>query len=91
MKLRQSHSEEKITAGIDVINGAEKEDMVSINVVEPLLVKSSMIKTAAEAAAAVLKIDDIIAASPLKKEEKEKKEKEKEEGKEETSFGKSSF
>jgi thermosome len=89
MKLRQFHSDGKINAGIDVINGTVKEDMVSINVVEPLLVKSSMIKTAAEAAAAVLKIDDIIAASPLKKEEKEKKEKE--EGKEETSFGKSSF
>ena len=91
MKLRQFHGDGKINAGIDVINGTVKEDMVSINVVEPLLVKSSMIKTAAEAAAAVLKIDDIIAASPLKKEEKEKKEKEKEEGKEETSFGKSSF
>jgi thermosome len=87
MKLRQFHSNDKINAGIDVINGEVKEDMTSINVVEPLLVKSSMIKTAAEAAAAVLKIDDIIAASPLKKEEK----KEKEEGKEETSFGKSSF
>ncbi|MGC9011852.1 TCP-1/cpn60 chaperonin family protein, partial [Thermogladius sp.] len=90
MKLRQYHSEGKVNAGIDVINGVVREDMTAISVVEPLLVKSSMIKTAAEAAVTILKIDDIIAASPLKKEKEEKKEKEKKE-EEETSPGKTSF
>ncbi|AFK50470.1 Thermosome subunit alpha [Thermogladius calderae 1633] len=86
MKLRQYHSEGKVNAGIDVINGVVREDMSSISVVEPLLVKNSMIKTAAEAAVTILKIDDIIAASPLKKEEKKEKKEE-----EETSPGKTSF
>ncbi|MEZ0393564.1 MAG: thermosome subunit beta [Desulfurococcaceae archaeon] len=80
MKLRQLHSEGKTYAGINVIEGKVEEDMRSIDVIEPVLVKASMIKTATEAATAILKIDDIIAASPLKKKE-EKKEKEEEEGK----------
>jgi len=72
MKLRQLHSEGKIYAGIDVINGKVVEDMTAINVVEPAIVKKNVIKSATEAATTILKIDDIIAASPLKKEEKEK-------------------
>jgi thermosome len=75
MELRKLHAEGKRSAGIDVISGEVVEDMTEKNVIEPLLVKESMIKTAAEAALTILKIDDIIAASPLKKEkEKEKKE-----------------
>jgi thermosome len=72
MKLRHLHSEGKINAGIDVINGKIAEDMTEINVVEPLIVKTNVIKSATEAATTILKIDDIISASPLKKEEKEK-------------------
>ncbi len=72
MKLRQLHSEGKIFAGIDVVNGKVVEDMTKINVVEPLIVKTNVIKSATEAATTILKIDDIISASPLKKEEKEK-------------------
>ncbi len=72
MKLRHLHSEGKINAGIDVINGKIAEDMAEINVVEPLIVKTNVIKSATEAATTILKIDDIISASPLKKEEKEK-------------------
>ncbi|WP_052833653.1 thermosome subunit beta [Staphylothermus hellenicus] len=72
MKLRQLHSEGKISAGIDVINGKVVEDMTKINVVEPLIVKTNIIKSATEAATTILKIDDIISATPLKKEEKEK-------------------
>jgi thermosome len=75
MKLRQLHSEGKIYAGIDVINGKVEEDMTKINVVEPLLVKTNVIKSAAEAATTILKIDDIISASPLKKEKEKEKEK----------------
>ncbi|QOR94294.1 TCP-1/cpn60 chaperonin family protein [Thermosphaera chiliense] len=74
MKLRQLHSEGKKYAGIDVVTGEVRENMLEYNVVEPLLVKESMVKTAAEAAITILKIDDIIAASPVKKEEKGKKE-----------------
>ena len=74
MKLRQYHSEGKIYAGFNAVTGEVYEDMWSMNVIEPLLVKASMIKTATEAALTILKIDDVIAASPMKKEkEKEKK------------------
>jgi thermosome len=72
MKLRQLHSEGKVFAGIDVVNGKVVEDATEINVIEPVLVKKNVVKSAAEAATTILKIDDIIAASPLKKEEKEK-------------------
>ncbi len=72
MKLRQYHSEGKIGAGVDVHGGRVVEDMTSINVLEPAIVKKQVIKSATEAAATILKIDDIIAASPLKKEEKGK-------------------
>ncbi len=71
MKLRQLHSEGKIYAGIDVINSRVEEDMTKINVVEPVIVKRNILKSATEAATTILKIDDIIAASPLKKEKKE--------------------
>ena len=75
MELRKLHAEGKRSAGIDVISGEVVEDMTERNVIEPLLVKESMIKTAAEAALTILKIDDIIAASPLKKEKEKKEEK----------------
>ncbi|WP_448577757.1 thermosome subunit alpha [Thermosphaera sp.] len=74
MKLRQLHSEGKKYAGIDVVTGEVRENMIEYNVIEPLLVKESMVKTAAEAAITIMKIDDIISASPVKKEEKGKKE-----------------
>ncbi|MEM4490289.1 MAG: thermosome subunit alpha [Desulfurococcaceae archaeon] len=80
MELRKLHAEGKKNAGIDVLAGEVVEDMTTRNVIEPLLVKESMIKTAAEAALTIMKIDDIIAASPAKKEkEKEKEKKESEE------------
>ncbi len=72
MKLRQLHSEGKKHAGVDVLGGRIAEDMREINVIEPVIVKKQIIKSATEAATTILKIDDIIAASPLKK-EKEKK------------------
>ncbi|MEM2235321.1 MAG: thermosome subunit beta [Desulfurococcaceae archaeon] len=79
MKLRQLHSGGSIRAGINVLEGKVEEDMFNINVLEPVLVKKQIVKSATEAAITILKIDDIIAASPLKKEkEKEKKEREEE-------------
>ncbi|MEM1554948.1 MAG: thermosome subunit alpha [Desulfurococcaceae archaeon] len=76
MKLRKLHAEGKVAAGIDVINGKVVEDMYEINVVDPLLVKANIVKSGCEAAATILKIDDIISASPLKKEKEKEKEKE---------------
>ncbi len=72
MKLIQLHNEGKVFAGIDVINSKVVEDTTEINVIEPVLVKKNVIKSATEAATTILKIDDIIAASPLKKEKEEK-------------------
>ncbi|MCC6034252.1 MAG: TCP-1/cpn60 chaperonin family protein [Desulfurococcaceae archaeon] len=86
MKLRQLHGEGHIHAGINVITGEVVKNMIEENVIEPLLVKEAMIKTAVEAALAIMKIDDVIAASPAKKE----KEKEKEKKEEEESFKPSS-
>ena len=72
MTLRKLHSEGKVFAGIDVVNGKVVDDMFTVNVVEPILVKEQVLKSATEAATTILKIDDVIAAAP-KKEEKEKK------------------
>jgi thermosome len=69
MELRSLHSQGKINAGIDVMNGKIVEDITKINVIDPVIVKKQVIKAAAEAAAAVLKVDDVIAATPSKKEE----------------------
>jgi len=66
MELRKLHSEGKIYAGINVVEGKIAEDMFAANVAEPVIVKKQVIKAAAEAAAAILKVDDIIAASPMK-------------------------
>ena len=82
MQLRSLHSKGLKFAGVDVLNSKVVEDMLSINVYEPLLVKKQVIKGAAEAAISLLKIDDIIAAAPPKeKKEGEKKEGEREESK----------
>ena len=79
MQLRSLHSKGLKFAGVDVLNGKTADDMISVNVYEPLLVKKQVIKGAAEAAIALLKIDDLIAAAPPKKEEKGKEGEEKKE------------
>jgi len=81
MQLRSLHSKGLKFAGVDVLNGKIADDMISVNVYEPLLVKKQVIKGAAEAAIALLKIDDLIAAAPPKKEEKGKEGEEKKEEK----------
>jgi len=85
VKLRAEHEKGNMSAGINVKEGTVA-DMYSLNVIEPLLVKKQVIKSATEAAVMILKIDDIIAASALKKEEKEK-----EKGKESSSSKFSEF
>ncbi len=72
MKLRQLHTEGKVFAAIDAVRGEVIEDAIEKNIIEPVIVKKNVVKSATEAATTILKIDDIIAASPLKKEEKEK-------------------
>ncbi|QKQ99356.1 thermosome subunit [Metallosphaera tengchongensis] len=68
MDLRARHVKGISNAGIDVINGKITDDMFSINVLEPVRVKRQVLKSSTEAATAVLKIDDLIAASQLKSE-----------------------
>ncbi len=72
MELRRLHAEGKVYAGVDAIEGKVREDMFEYNVIEPILVKEQVLKSATEAATTILKIDDVIAASP-KSEEKGKK------------------
>ncbi len=47
--------------GVDVFSGHIK-DMKALNVLEPLRVKSQVVKSATEAASMILRIDDVIAA-----------------------------
>ena len=42
------------------------EDMIKLNVYEPLAVKKQIIKSANEAASMILKIDDVIATAKMK-------------------------
>ena len=77
--LRAEHKEGKKWMGINVFD-RKVDDMYKLDVVEPVLVKKQVIKSAVEAAAMILKIDDVIAASKIEEKGKEK------EGKEE-SFG----
>ncbi|ADL18845.1 Thermosome subunit alpha [Acidilobus saccharovorans 345-15] len=72
MQLRSLHSKKLTFAGVDVLNSKTAENMLDINVYEPLLVKKQVIKGASEAAIALLKIDDLIAAAPPKEEKKGK-------------------
>ena len=79
--LRAKHKEGQKWAGVNVLEG-KLDDMYKLNVLEPVLVKKQSIKSAVEAAAMILKIDDVIAASRLE----EKKGKEEKTGEEESSF-----
>ncbi len=72
VSLRARHKEGKKWTGINVMEG-KIDDMYKLNVIEPVLVKKQSIKSAVEAAAMILKIDDIIAASRLEEKSKEKK------------------
>jgi thermosome, various subunits, archaeal len=73
MDLRARHAKGLVNAGIDAIQGKLVDDMLSINVIDPVRVKAQVIKSATEAATAILKIDDVVAASSLKTEKKGEK------------------
>lgn len=61
IKIRAAHKKGMKYAGIDVESG-EVIDMMKNNVIEPLRVSTQEVKSAAEAAIMILRIDDIIAA-----------------------------
>ncbi len=63
--IRAAHEEGKKTYGIDVYTG-KIVDMDEKGVIEPLKIKTQAIKSAAEAAEMVLRIDDIIAGGSSK-------------------------
>ncbi len=67
--LRNKHAENGISYGINIFNG-KIEDMYSLGVIEPVRVKAQALKSSFEAAAMILRIDDVIAASKKKEEKK---------------------
>jgi thermosome len=62
VKLRAKQSEGKKWTGINAREG-RVADMLSLNIVEPVVVKEQIIKSATEAASMILRIDDVIAIS----------------------------
>jgi len=61
--LRSAHDKkEGVNQGVDVFKG-EVKDMKKQGVVEPVRVKEHAIRSAAEAASMILRIDDVIAAA----------------------------
>ncbi|MFW9951208.1 MAG: thermosome subunit beta [Candidatus Thorarchaeota archaeon] len=63
MKLRASHQAGNIFAGTDLDTGDVVENMMSVGVVEPTVVKIQAIKSSTEAANMILRIDDVIAGA----------------------------
>jgi len=66
VEIRSAHEEDKLTYGVDIFSG-KVVDMRAKGVIEPLKIKTQAIKSAAEAAEMILRIDDIIAAGKLEK------------------------
>jgi len=66
VELRSKHEEPANKwCGVDVFSGKVK-DMKALNVIEPLRVKSQVLKSATEAASMLLRIDDVVAAKGTK-------------------------
>jgi len=63
--LRAAHEGGGVWMGVDVLGGGVN-DMMRLEVYEPLAVKKQIIKSATEAATMILKIDDVIAAGGSK-------------------------
>jgi chaperonin GroEL (HSP60 family) len=66
VELRAAHEQGKKNYGINLTTG-KIEDALEMGVIEPLKVKTQAIKSAAEAAEMILRIDDVIAAGKLEK------------------------
>jgi thermosome len=70
VQLRAAHEKKDgKDIGIDVISG-KVTDTPKLGIVEPLRVKTHAIKSASEVAEMILRIDDVIAAGKLEKEER---------------------
>ncbi len=65
VQLRAAHDKGQLWAGVDLVDG-KTADLKEKGVLEPLGVKVQVIKSAAEAAGMILKIDDVIAAAKSK-------------------------
>jgi thermosome len=65
LELRTRHEKGEKWAGVDVFAGKIK-DMKELEVYEPLAVKKQTIKSAAEAATMILRVDDVIASGKMK-------------------------
>ncbi|MDI6884541.1 MAG: thermosome subunit beta [Hadesarchaea archaeon] len=71
VQLRSSHEKKDgKNIGVDVISG-KVLNTFDIGIIEPLRVKTQAIKSASEVSEMILRIDDVIAAGKLEKEEKE--------------------
>lgn len=71
VQLRSSHEKKDgKNIGVDVMSG-EVLNTLDRGIVEPLRVKTQAIKSASEVTEMILRIDDVIAAGKLEKEEKE--------------------
>ena len=66
IELRSKHEGKKANknAGVDVYSGKVK-DMIKLNVIEPIRVKTQAVKSATDVAAMILRIDDIIASKQM--------------------------
>jgi len=62
--LRARQSEGKKWSGINAKEG-KISDMLSLNIIEPLVVKEQIIKSATETASMILRIDDVIATAGI--------------------------
>jgi thermosome len=65
LELRARHEKGEKWAGVDVFEGKIK-DMRELEVYEPLAVKKQTVKSAAEAATMILRVDDVIASGKMK-------------------------
>ncbi len=63
MKLRAAHQQGNKFAGHDLDTGDVVNDMASIGIVEPTVVKVQAIKSSTEATSMILRIDDVIASA----------------------------
>lgn len=65
--LKAVHEKNGMKIGLDVSSG-ELKDMMEAGIMEPLRVKEQVIKSAAEVAEMILRIDDVISAKEVKRE-----------------------
>ena len=63
MKLRAFHQKGNKFAGFDLESGDVVDNMMTVKVVEPTVVKVQAIKSSVEAASMILRIDDVIAGA----------------------------